>query len=87
MAIVAASVSYPFDTVRRRLQMESEVPPAKRIYRGAWHCAWHIVAHEGMGGMFKGYVANLWRGAATAFILVVYRELTRHVLPHRVSES
>ena len=86
VAIVAATVSYPFDTIRRRLQMESEVPKKDRVYKGAFHCCYHIVKTEGWDGMFKGYCANLWRGAATAAILVVYRELTRHVLPHRASE-
>ena len=87
VAAVAATISYPFDTIRRRLQMESEVPPKERIYQGALHCGWHITHNEGVGGMFKGYCANIWRGAATAAILVVYRELTRHVLPHRASEN
>lgn len=78
-------MSYPFDTVRRRLQMESEVPRSKRVYRGAFHCCWHIITHESFAGLFKGFCANLWRGAATAAILVVYQELTRHVLPHRAN--
>lgn len=86
VAIIAAAVSYPFDTVRRRLQMESEVPKEQRMYKGAFQCTWHITKTEGVGGLYKGFCANLWRGAATAAILVVYQELTRHVLPHRASE-
>ena len=83
VAAVSAVISYPFDTVRRRLQMEAEKPPTERLYRGAYHCFWHMLENEGAGGLFKGFVANLWRGAATAAVLVVYRELTRHVLPHK----
>jgi len=86
VAVIAAAISYPFDTVRRRLQMESEKFPKDRIYRGAYHCFWRRLENEGVLGLYKGFVANLWRGAATAAVLVVYRELTRHVLPHRTGE-
>merc|ERR1712127_541272 len=34
-AICAGYASYPFDTVRRRLQMQSEKPEAEWVYKGA----------------------------------------------------
>merc|ERR1719229_1685936 len=36
--LASATVTYPFDTVRRRLQMESEKPVSERIYKGTFHC-------------------------------------------------
>ena len=52
-AIVAGFISYPFDTVRRRLQMQAEKPPDQWLYNGTLDCAVKIVRDEGMGAMFK----------------------------------
>lgn len=41
-------VTYPFDTVRRRLQMQAEKPMNERIYNGALDCLRKIMAKEGM---------------------------------------
>lgn len=73
--IMSGFVTYPFDTVRRRLQMESELPIDKRMYRGALHCAKKIVADEGMAAMFKGAGANILRGTGAALVLVFYGEI------------
>merc|ERR1712007_114852 len=52
-------VAYPFDTVRRRLQMESEKPMADRMYKGTAHAMGKILKDEGMAGMYKGALANI----------------------------
>lgn len=72
--IMSGFVTYPFDTVRRRLQMESELPVDKRIYNGAAHCARKILAEEGAAAMFKGAGANVLRGTGAALVLVLYGE-------------
>jgi len=72
--IMSGFVTYPFDTVRRRLQMESELPVEKRMYKGALHCAGKIVKDEGMSAMFKGAGANILRGTGAALVLVFYGE-------------
>jgi solute carrier family 25 (adenine nucleotide translocator) protein 4/5/6/31 len=71
-AIAAGFVSYPFDTVRRRLQMQAEKPPEQWVYRGTLHCAQKILADEGMNGMFKGVMANVLRTVGAALVLVLY---------------
>ncbi|CAD7961982.1 unnamed protein product [Amoebophrya sp. A120] len=71
--VVARPFNYPFDTVRRRLQMESEKPMADRIYKGTLHCATTIVKTEGITGLYKGIVADVVRGAgSSALVLVAY---------------
>mmetsp|Transcript_9710 Transcript_9710/g.23915 ORF Transcript_9710/g.23915 Transcript_9710/m.23915 type:complete len:310 (-) Transcript_9710:1178-2107(-) len=70
--IVARPFNYPFDTVRRRLQMESEKPMAERMYKGTLHCATTIVKTEGITGLYKGLVADIVRGAGSALVLVAY---------------
>ncbi len=46
-AITAGYASYPFDTVRRRLQMQSEKPKSEWQYQGALDCLRKIIKEEG----------------------------------------
>jgi len=74
--IMSGFVTYPFDTVRRRMQMESALPVDKRLYKGSLDCAQKIIAKEGMSAMFKGAGANILRGTGAALVLVLYGEIT-----------
>jgi len=72
--IMSGFVTYPFDTVRRRLQMEAELPADKKLYTGAIHCCRRIIADEGIKALFKGAGANIVRGTGAALVLVIYGE-------------
>lgn len=74
-AICAAYVSYPFDTVRRRLQMQSEKPQSEWKYKGTMNCFNKIVAEEGPAALFKGAGANALRTVGSALVLVLYGEI------------
>eukprot|EP00962_Isochrysis_galbana_P057988 scaffold30636_cov129-Isochrysis_galbana.AAC.8 len=76
-AIIAGFISYPFDTVRRRLQMQSEKPREQWLYQGTLDCATKIVQAEGIGAMFKGFGANVLRTLGGALVLVGYDEIKR----------
>merc|ERR1711998_401592 len=76
IAVTASGlVAYPFDTVRRRLQMESERPVADRMYKGTMDCGVKILKTEGFGGMYKGALANIFRGVGASLVLVLYGEI------------
>lgn len=83
--ILSAQITYPTDTVRRRLQMESEKPVNQRIYKGTIDCFRKIISEEGVAALFKGagntndvYMigANVLRGTGAAMVLVLYGEIT-----------
>merc|ERR1712134_202462 len=74
-ALCAAYASYPFDTVRRRLQMQSEKPPEEWVYKGTMHCFNKILKDEGFGALFKGAGANALRTVGSALVLVMYGEI------------
>lgn len=74
-ALCAAFVSYPFDTVRRRLQMQSEKPKEQWNYKGTTHCFRKILADEGASALFKGAGANALRTVGSAIVLVLYGEI------------
>jgi len=75
-AIRAGYASYPFDTVRRRLQMQSEKPKSDWVYQGTADCFGKIIKDEGAGALFKGAGANALRTVGAAMVLVLYSEIT-----------
>jgi len=80
-AILAGYASYPFDTVRRRLQMQSEKPREEWVYKGTTDCFRKIVKDEGTTALFKGAGANALRTVGAAMVLVLYSEITAAVNP------
>merc|ERR1712232_56750 len=70
---VGAGATYPFDTVRRRLQMQSEKPVEEHIYKGTMDCFKVIAREEGLAaGLYKGFLANVVRSVGGALVLVFY---------------
>merc|ERR1712137_459930 len=70
---VGAAATYPFDTVRRRLQMQSEKPVEEHIYKGTMDCFKVVAREEGLSaGLYKGFVANIFRSVGGALVLVLY---------------
>ena len=74
-AITAGYASYPFDTIRRRLQMQSEKPKSEWLYSGTVDCLFKIMKEEGTGALFKGAGANALRTVGSALVLVLYGEI------------
>ena len=74
-AISAGYASYPMDTVRRRLQMQSEKPQAEWLYKGTMDCFAKVIKEEGITALFKGAGANALRTVGSAMVLVLYGEI------------
>lgn len=74
-AITAGYASYPFDTIRRRLQMQSEKPKSEWMYSGTMDCLMKIMKEEGTAALFKGAGANALRTVGSALVLVLYGEI------------
>ncbi|CAB0041749.1 unnamed protein product [Trichogramma brassicae] len=64
--------SYPFDTVRRRMMMQSGRPAEERMYKNTLDCWFKIAKTEGMTAFFKGAFSNILRGTGGALVLVFY---------------
>jgi len=72
---VAGIVSYPFDTVRRRMMMQSGRSKADIVYKNTLH-AWSVIYKvEGTAAFFKGAFSNVLRGTGGALVLVLYDEI------------
>eukprot|EP00759_Apiculatamorpha_spiralis_P013111 PhF_6_TR19929/c0_g1_i2/m.28989/K05863/SLC25A4S, ANT; solute carrier family 25 (mitochondrial adenine nucleotide translocator), member 4/5/6/31 len=69
---VVMPFNYPFDTIRRRMMLQSEKPVAERLYKGSFHCASEILKKEGLKGMYKGMVPEIFRGVGGSLVIVIY---------------
>merc|ERR1719355_392764 len=67
--------NYPFDTVRRRLMLESEKPVDSRLYSGGVDCFFKVLKAGGFAGMYKGMVPELFRGVGGSVVLVAYNRI------------
>jgi len=70
-------ISYPFDTVRRRMMMQSGRKGGEVMYKGTIDCWRKIASQEGGGAFFKGAFSNVLRGTGGALVLVLYDELKK----------
>lgn len=68
-------VSYPFDTVRRRMMMQSGRAKSDIMYKNTIDCWAKIYKAEGGKAFFKGALSNVLRGTGGALVLVFYDEL------------
>lgn len=68
-------LSYPFDTVRRRMMMQSGLKKGEIMYKNTLDCWVKIYKNEGPRAFFKGALSNVFRGMGAALVLVFYDEL------------
>ena len=74
----AGVLSYPFDTVRRRLMMTSG---GKKLYNGTADAFVKIYQQEGFTAFFKGAFSNVLRGVGGALVLIMYDEIKAALNP------
>jgi len=75
VTIISGIISYPFDTVRRRMMMQSGRAKSDMLYKNTLDCWMKIGKLEGAGAFFKGALSNVIRGTGGAFVLVLYDEI------------
>lgn len=67
--LFAQTITYPGDTIRRRMQTNG-VGGTERIYKTSWDCCVKTVRAEGIRGLYHGLWVNVIRclpGAAIQF--------------------
>lgn len=71
----AGLFSYPLDTVRRRMMMQSGLE--KPMYRNTRECWKTIYRTEGVPSFYRGAMSNMFRSTGAAAILVLYDEVKK----------
>lgn len=78
VTVSSGVLSYPWDTVRRRMMMQSGRKDI--LYKNTLDCAIKIIKNEGLvKGMFKGALSNVFRGTGGALVLAFYDEIQKYL--------
>jgi len=72
VSLVAGTLCYPIDSVRRRLMMQAGIPESLRSYRNSTDAFRKIWAEEGIRGFYLGIGPNIFRSISGALLLVSY---------------
>lgn len=77
VTVSAGISSYPLDTVRRRLMMQSGRSDV--LYKNTLDCFSKIYKNEGLKAFFKGALSNVIRGTGGALVLVFYDKIQHYL--------
>jgi len=80
VTVSAGILSYPIDTIRRRMMMTSG---AAVKYNGSLDCTMQILKGEGITSFFKGAGANVLRGMAGAGVLAGFDKVKAFYINYR----
>merc|ERR1712149_45225 len=83
VTVGAGLMSYPIDTIRRRMMMTSG---GGAKYKGSIDCAVQIMKNEGFMSMMKGAGANILRGVAGAGVLAGFDKFQAMYIAWRTSQ-
>merc|ERR1712048_804361 len=84
VTVTAGLMSYPIDTVRRRMMMTSGTGVN---YNGSLDCARQVIAKEGFMSLMKGAGANILRGVAGAGVLSGFDSVKAAYISFRVGDK
>jgi solute carrier family 25 (adenine nucleotide translocator) protein 4/5/6/31 len=79
---ISGLVSYPLDTVRRRMMMQSGRKDV--MYTGTFDCVRKVYHNEGGKAFFKGALSNILRGMGASLVLVLYDEMQVYFAPKKL---
>jgi len=82
VTVTAGLMSYPIDTIRRRMMMTSG---GGAKYKGSIDCGRQILKNEGFMSMMKGAGANVLRGVAGAGVLAGFDKFQEMYIAWRTS--
>jgi len=82
VTVTAGLMSYPIDTVRRRMMMTSG---GGVKYKGSMDCFVQVIKNEGFMSLMKGAGANILRGVAGAGVLAGFDKFKEMYIAFRTS--
>merc|ERR1711987_26728 len=83
VTITAGLMSYPIDTIRRRMMMTSG---GGVKYKGSIDCGVQVIKNEGFMSMMKGAGANILRGVAGAGVLAGFDKFQAMYISWRLGQ-
>merc|ERR1712166_318469 len=86
VTVVSGVLSYPIDTIRRRMMMTSGGDKSM-MYTSSMDCASKIMKAEGFMSFFKGAGANILRGVAGAGVLSGFDEFKKFYVKSKYGDD
>ena len=83
VTVTAGLMSYPIDTVRRRMMMTSG---GGAKYKGSLDCFTQVLRNEGFMSLMKGAGANILRGVAGAGVLAGFDKFQQMYIAFRTGQ-
>ena len=83
--LIAESVVYPLDTVRRRQQALGSATPVTNM--NPWAAISYIVRHEGFSGLFKGIALNLMKNPAGVAVSFAVNDFVKDALGYGIHDQ
>eukprot|EP00178_Gracilaria_changii_P013200 TRINITY_DN3724_c0_g2_i5.p1 TRINITY_DN3724_c0_g2~~TRINITY_DN3724_c0_g2_i5.p1 ORF type:complete len:339 (-),score=68.05 TRINITY_DN3724_c0_g2_i5:22-1008(-) len=83
VTVLAGVLSYPIDTIRRRMMMTSGTGT---VYKGSIDCTVQILKNEGFAAFFKGAGANILRGVAGAGAISGFDSVKHSYIAYRAEQ-
>ncbi|VDM24162.1 unnamed protein product [Toxocara canis] len=71
VTVSSGILSYPWDTVRRRMMIYG--------LQNSADCAMKIIKNEGFTALFKGALSNVFRSTGGALVLAIYDEIQKYL--------
>jgi solute carrier family 25 (adenine nucleotide translocator) protein 4/5/6/31 len=84
VTITSGLISYPIDTIRRRMMMTSGEAVK---YKGSLDCAVKVIKNEGFMSLMRGAGANILRGVAGAGVLAGFDKFKQLYVDLRVKSN
>jgi len=84
VTVTAGLMSYPIDTVRRRMMMTSG---GGVKYKGSFDCFTQVIKNEGFMSLMKGAGANILRGIAGAGVLAGFDKFKELYINWRTTQA
>lgn len=83
VTMVSMQFVYPFDTLRRRMMLTAG---SGRVYPSSLLLLKMIVKSEGVRSLYRGSVANIFRGTTGALVLAVFDRLKHRYLEWKATK-
>ncbi|CAD5210644.1 unnamed protein product [Bursaphelenchus okinawaensis] len=77
VTVTSGFLAYPFDTVRRRMMMQSG--RKDMMYKNTLDCIRKMYKTEGPRAFFHGTLSNIYRGTGAALVLALYDEIHKYL--------
>jgi hypothetical protein len=71
--IIGASICYPMDMVKTRLQNQKTLPGGQRLYNNSIDCFKKILQAEGPRGLYRGLPAQLVSDFPSTYAIFLFK--------------